>query len=58
MLTEPDKRFHFSMVRYKQGFIIFGGASNYLSMIKQRETFNDIWIYSEDLDMVNQSSWS
>eukprot|EP00347_Sterkiella_histriomuscorum_P016545 403352782 len=56
---KPDKRFNFSCGKYKNKIVIFGGASNYLSRIKQRETFNDIWILTPNTEdqLPSQNPW-
>ncbi|CDW74757.1 kelch motif family protein [Stylonychia lemnae] len=56
---KPDKRFNFSYGKYKNNIVLYGGASNYLSRIKQRETFNDIWMLSPRTEdtISKQSQW-
>jgi len=47
---KPDKRFNYSYGKFRNSVVFFGGASNYLSRIKQRETFNDIWMFTPKLE--------
>lgn len=56
-LTQIQKRFGFSMNSFMDRFIVvFGGAGNYMSKLKRRETFDDLQIWdAHNSEMYQQS---
>mmetsp|Transcript_14673 Transcript_14673/g.14290 ORF Transcript_14673/g.14290 Transcript_14673/m.14290 type:complete len:90 (+) Transcript_14673:31-300(+) len=55
----PDMRSNFCFTTYNERHgVLFGGGGSYLSKIKLRETYNDLWLFNpkeEFLPLLNLS---